>query len=326
MKLPFNREILNLNAKKEVDKIVDFINEQVRENKKDGIVVGLSGGIDSALACALSVEAVGKENVFGLIMPEKDSNPVSKEYALNLANILGIDHEVVDITPTLEAFGTYEKRDRIISEIYPDYDPDSHRIKITLPENIIEKGSFNFYVLTLEGDEGVVYEGRLNKRDLNGIIAATDSKQRTRMMHVYYHAEKLNRFVCGTTNRPEILQGFFVKYGDGGVDIEPLAHLYKCQIYQLSKHLGIPQEIMDRMPSPDTFNSYVGDEEFFFRMPYDMVDLLLYSWEYDVPMSEVCEALDLEKENVERVYRDFESKFKATSCLRKLPPSLLPTG
>ena len=319
--MEFNKDILKLDSKSEVERICEFIQQELRDMKRDGAVVGLSGGIDSALYAALCVKSLGKEKVFGLILPEKESNPISAEYAAKHARQLGIETELIDITPTLEAFGTYKKRDDVIREAFPDYDGKS-RSKITLPADLLARDSFNFFTLKLEDDKGSVRSARLNKKMLNGIVAATDTKQRTRMMHLYYYAEKKNYIVCGTTNKPELIEGLFVKYGDGGVDIEPLSHLYKAQVYQLSEYLGVIPEIIKRTPSPDTWSFEVSDEEFYFRMPYNILDLLLFAWEYNVPTERVCEVMDLTAEQVKRAMRDFNSKYNATRHLRRLPPTL----
>ena len=319
--MEFNKDVLKLDAKSEVERICEFIRQQLRDMKRDGIVVGLSGGIDSALCAALCVKATGKDKVFGLILPEKESNPVSAEYAAKHASQLGIETETVDITPTLEAFGTYQKRDDIIRKAFPDYDSRS-KSKITLPADLLSRESLNFFTLKIDDGKGNVKSARLNKQMLNGIVAATDTKQRTRMMHLYYYAETKNYIVCGTTNKTEVIEGFFVKYGDGGVDIEPLSHLYKNQVYQLSEYLGVIPEIIHRAPSPDTWSFEVSDEEFYFRIPYKILDLLLFAWEYNVPTEEVCEVLDLTAEQVKRAIRDFNAKYNATRHLRRLPPTL----
>ena len=319
--MDFHKDILKVDCKSEVERICSFIKQQVREMRREGALVGLSGGIDSALAAAVCVKALGREKVFGLILPEKESNPISAEYAAKHAKELGIATETVDITPTLEAFGTYEKRDNAIKTVFPEYN-DNYKSKITLPPNLLARDAFNFFTLKIDDGKGNVQSARLNKRALNGIVAATDTKQRTRMMHLYYYAEKMNYIVCGTTNRTEVLEGFFVKYGDGGVDIEPLAHLYKTQVYQLSEHLGVISEIIERAPSPDTFSFQVSDEEFYFRIPYADLDLLLYAWEHNIPVEDVCKAMDLTEEQVKRAKRDFEAKYNATKHLRHLPPAL----
>lgn len=319
--MKFHKDILRIDCEKEVERICEFIREQMLSMRRDGAVIGLSGGIDSALCAELCVRALGKEKVFGLILPEKESNPISKEYALKQAREMGIKTETIDISPTLEGFGTYEKRDRVMREIFPEYDTH-YRFKITLPPDLLSRDAFNFFTLTIDNGRGSVKSARLKKDTLNAIIAATDTKQRTRMMHLYYFAEKMNYFVCGTTNRSETIQGFFVKYGDGGVDIEPIAHLYKTQVYQLSEYTGVIGEIIQRTPSPDTYSFEVSDEEFFFRIPYDKLDLLLYSWGKKVPIAEVCEVMNLTEDQVKRVFRDFSAKYNATRHLRRLPPTL----
>lgn len=319
--MEFHEDILKLDSRSEVERICEFIWQELRDMRRDGAVVGLSGGIDSALSAALCVKALGREKVFGLILPEKESNPISAEYAAKHARQLGIETQTVDITPTLEAFGTYKKRDEVIREAFPDYDGKS-RSKITLPPDLLSRDSFNVFTLKIDDGTGHVRSARLNKKMLNGIVAATDTKQRTRMMHLYYYAEMKNYMVCGTTNKTELIEGLFVKYGDGGVDIEPLSHLYKAQVYQLSESLGVIREIIERTPSPDTWSFEVSDEEFYFRIPYEILDLLLFAWEYNVPTERVCEVMDLTAEQVQRAMRDFNSKYNATRHLRRLPPTL----
>jgi NAD+ synthase len=321
----YHKDVLEIDSEKEAERICGFIKAQTLAMKREGAVIGLSGGIDSALASELCVRALGKEKVFGLILPERESNPVSREYALKHAEKMGIRAEVVDISPALEGFGTYEKRDRVIRDVFPDYRP-GHRIKLTLPPDLLSRDAFNVFALTVDDGAGRVRSARLKKELLNGIIAATDTKQRTRMMHLYYYAEKMNYLVCGTTNKTEAVQGFFVKYGDGGVDIEPIAHLFKTQVYQLSGHLGVMREIIERTPSPDTFSIPVSDEEFYFRIPYDKLDMLLYAWERKLPFRNVGEVMGLTEEQVKRAYRDFSAKHIATEHLRKLPPTLADQG
>lgn len=317
----FHQDVLNIDAGKESARTADFIRDHTGRMRRDGIVIGLSGGIDSAVASELCVRALGKEKVFGLILPEKDTNPVSSEYARKHASHLGIRTETVDITPALEGFSTYEKRDALVRSIFPEFDSGTWKMKIAPPQDILARDSYSFFTLTVANPQGRVKSKRLKKETLLGIVAATNTKQRTRMTQLYYFAEKDNYLVCGTTNKSENIQGFFVKYGDGGVDIEPIAHLYKTQVYQLAGHLGVIPEIIERRPSPDTYSFPVSDEEFYFRMPYDKLDMLLYAWENKVPLADVVRVMGLNEDQVRRAFLDFQSKFRATEHLRTFAPS-----
>jgi NAD+ synthase len=325
-RMKFHKNVLEIDPAVVSEEICEFIrNVVLDEFKREGVVVGLSGGIDSALISTLSVKALGKENVLGVILPEKESNPISQVYATSLAQKLGIRTETINITPTLEDLGAYEKRNLVVKEVFPEFTED-HRFKIGLPQNLLESSRYNFFALKIIDPDGNEKSARLNKNQLLEMVAATDMKQRTRMIHLYYFAEKNNYLVGGTTNKTEYVQGFFVKYGDGGVDLEPIAHLYKTQVYQLAKYLDVPQEIIKRTPSPDTYSAPVSDQEFFFCLPYDLLDLLLYAWEHKIPSSEIKQVLDLKEEQIERVFKDFDSKMRATAFAAKLPPTLTPVG
>jgi NAD+ synthase len=319
--MDFTKDVLKINCPAEAERIIAFIRDQVQSMHRKGIVIGLSGGVDSALSAALSVKAVGKDKVLALLLPDKESSPQSAEFATKQAKLLGIEAPTVDITPVLEAFGTYEKRDAIAKAIYPEFG-EGYKLKITLPADILNKDGYNFFTLTTVDPQGLTKTTRLNNEQAQGIIAATCTKHRTRMMTQYYHSEKNNYLVCGTTNKSEAIQGLFVKYGDGGVDIEPIAHLYKNQVFQLAEYMGVIPEIISRAPCPDTYSAPVTDEEWFFRMPFKQLDLLLYAWENKVELSEVCRVMELTEQQVRRAFRDFTSKHKATEHLRHFPPSL----
>ncbi len=317
----FAKDVLNIDCVAETERVVAFIRDQVRAMHRKGIVIGLSGGVDSALSASLSVRAVGRENVLALLLPDKESSPQSAAFAAAEAERLGIEAMTVDITPVLEAFGTYDKRDAVAKAIYPDFGP-GHTLKITLPTDLLNRDGYNYFTLTVYDPEGRSRSSRLGNDQAQGIIAATCTKHRTRMMAQYYHSEKLNYLVCGTTNKSEAVQGLFVKYGDGGVDIEPIAHLYKDQVFQLARHLGVVPEILDRAPCPDTYSAPVTDEEWFFRMPFKTLDLLLCAWENKVDIAEVGRVMELREDQVKRAFRDFDSKYRTTEHLRHFPPSL----
>jgi NAD+ synthase len=317
----FTKDVLKISCPAEAERIIAFIKDQVQSMHRKGIVIGLSGGVDSALSAALSVKAVGKDKVLALLLPDKESSPQSAEFGSKQAKLLGIETLTVDITPVLEAFGTYEKRDAIAKAIYPDFG-ENHKLKITLPWDVLNKDSYNIFTLTVIDPQGTTRTTRLANEQAQGIIAATCTKHRTRMMAQYYYSEKNNYLVCGTTNKSEAIQGLFVKYGDGGVDIEPIAHLYKNQVFQLAEYVSVIPEILNRAPCPDTYSAPVTDEEWFFRMPFKQLDLLLYAWENKVDIPEICRVMELTEEQVKRVFRDFTSKHHTTEHLRQFPPSL----
>jgi NAD+ synthase len=321
--MAFNKDILRIDPERETERINAFIQKQVASMKKDGAVIGLSGGIDSSICSCLCLKALGRSKVLGLILPEKESNPVSEQYARKHASAIGLDTVTDNITSTLEGFGTYRRRDQAIKEIFPEYS-ETYQSNVTLPADLLTKDTFNFFTLNIKDDQGNTKTARLNNRSARSILAAANSKQITRMMFLNYYAEKNNYLVCGTTNRSEYVQGFFVKYGDGGVDIEPIAHLYKTQVYQLGAYLDIVPEIMSRAPSPDTFSFPVTDQEMHFRLPFDILDLLLYAWENEIPLAGVSEAMGLPEDQVKRAFRDISSKHLATNYLRLPAQSLMP--
>jgi NAD+ synthase len=320
MTMIYDKDVLNLDCAAETARLVEFLRDYARTMRREGAVIGLSGGVDSAVSAELCVRAFGPDRVHGLILPERDSNPISAEYGLRQAQKLGIRTEQIDLTAVLQAFGTYERRDGLIREIFPDYD-SSYKLKISLPPDLLAKDALNFFTLTIAGADGRERSARLGKGSLNGIVATTNTKQRMRMLELYFAAERMNYFVCGTTNKTENVQGFFVKYGDGGVDIEPLAHLYKTQVFQMAEHLGVIEDIRKRKPSPDTYSFVVSDEEFFFRIPFYQLDMLLFAWERKVPVPSVMKVMGLSEDQVQRAYRDFTSKFHATEHIRQHPPS-----
>lgn len=318
----FSKDILKIDSSGEVEKICHFIREMTLKNfKRKGVVVGLSGGIDSAVTAELAVRALGKERVLGVFLPEKESNPISLEYGQKQAAKLGIETVRVEITEHLQSLGMYQRRNSVIKRIIPAFE-DHFKFHITLPQNLLEKDRLNYHSITVEMKEGEKIIRRLSGTDWLEISACQNIKQRIRMIHLYYFAEKNHYIVGGTTNKTELMQGFFVKYGDGGVDIEPLSHLYKTQVYQIANYLGVIQEIIDRPPSPDTYSLPVTDKEFYFCIDYELLDLLLYAYEHKVPRQEVGKALNLDESQIERAFRDFRAKEQATWHLRALPPTI----
>jgi len=317
--MEFSKESPKIDAKSEIEHLSTEIRRQIREDlRKNGAVVGISGGIDSSVVAALCVRSLGRENVLGVIMPEKDSSPDSRRLAEGLAIHLGIDYVIEDITSTLEGFGCYERRDDAIKRIFPEYNSE-YGAKITIASNVLEKDSINYFKLTIKSPGGETKSKRMPPKEYLQIVAASNFKQRSRMAFLYYHAERLNRAVVGTGNKDEHELGFFVKYGDGGTDLKPIAHLYKVQIYQLAKKLDIPAEIIKRIPTTDTYSSEVTQTEFFFGIDFGTLDAIWYGLENNIPANVVAKALGLTEDQVERVWKDIRQKQKTTSYLRREP-------
>ena len=312
----FNRDVLKIDPAEQLEILSGFIVGQLNAVfRRKGVVVGLSGGVDSACMAAIAVHAIGREKVVGLVLPEIESNPVSSEYAAKHAESLGIEYRTVDITSTVDSVLSYAWRDQFIQKLIPEYRP-GYKYNITLPTDLLERDSFSFYCLQVQMPDGELLKKRLSPDEFRSVTAFANIKIRSRMVHLYAEAERRNLLVAGTTNRTEFLLGDFCKYGDGGTDIEPITHLYKNQIYQLADHLEVIPEIINRKPSPDTFSLPVSDQEFFFRIPFDKLDHLLYAWEHDVPARDAAEALDITEDAVKRAFRDFTTKHRATAHLR----------
>ena len=250
-----------------------FIKETVCDQfRKDGIVIGVSGGVDSAVIASLAVDALGPDRVFGLILPEKESAPSSRELGIDLCRALKIRYEEVPITPMVDSFKIYARKEALIREIFPEYDPAVHTTSLSRPPMLAAEQSLNIPSLILLKNQAPLSTKRLSAPQFLYMLSLQNVKQRTRMIVEYMHAEKMNYAVCGTTNKTEMLIGFFVKYGDGGVDLEPIANCYKLQVYELARLLGVDKRIIERAPSPDTWSHYTSDEEISLRIPYDVLD------------------------------------------------------
>jgi len=317
----FSADSLKLDHAREADRIVAAMREQVlRRFRKKGVVVGLSGGIDSSTVAALSVRALGPERVLGLLMPERDSSAETLPLSQQLARHLGIKTVHEDITGILEAVGCYRRRDEAIRLVVPEYGP-GWKSKIVLP-NVFDEDQFRLFSIVVQSPAGRQTEARLTVEAYFGIVAATNFKQRTRKMLEYYHADRLNFAVTGTPNRLEYDQGFFVKLGDGAADIKPIAHLYKTQVYEMARFLQLPEAICSRQPTTDTYSLPQTQEEFYFSVPYDKMDLILCGKNQGLAPAEVGPAVGLTAEQVERVFRDIEAKRRVAHYLHA-PPVLI---
>lgn len=313
----FTPDVLRIDLAAAASAIEQAIRQQVQSLHRKGVVVGLSGGIDSSVVTSLAVRALGASRVLVLFMPERDSSGESLTLGRLLTATLGVPTQLEDIAPIVAAAGCYEKQIEAIRTAFPEYGP-GYKCKITLP-SILAGDRLNVSELTIETPSGERKTSRLSAAAYQQMIAATNYKQRVRKMTEYYHADRLNYVVAGTPNRLEYDQGFFVKLGDGAADIKPIAHLYKSQVYALAEHLGVPEEIRRRPPTTDTFSMPQTQEEYYFALPYQKMDLCLYGRNHNVPAADVGAAIGLTAEQVERVYRDIDQKRRTTQYLHMRP-------
>jgi len=313
---------LHLNPAEETERIAATLRQQLGDALiRRGLVVGMSGGIDSSVCAALAVRAVGVAHVFGLLMPEQDSDRNSLGLASRCAEALGISYEIEDITEILAAVGCYRRRNAAIRRLVPDFQ-DNWRFKVVLPGGRLDSDRLNVSYLAIEAPGGVVRQVRLPPAEYREIVAATNFKQRVRTMLEYYHADRLHYAVVGTPNRLEYDQGFFVKGGDGLADVKPIAHLYKTQVYELAEFLGVPAEIRSRTPTTDTYSLPQTQEEFYFALPTATLDLVLYAHNLGMNPAAVAAELGRTPEEATRALRDIEQKRAATRYLH-MPPLLV---
>jgi NAD+ synthase len=311
-------DVLRLDPAAETEKITDAIRRfMADEIKRRGLVVAMSGGIDSSVVAALCVRALGKERVHALLLPEKDSSSDTLRLSRMMAEHLGLQPEVQDITPVLDACGCYLAQAEAIRSVIPSFGPD-WKCKIVLP-SVVDSDQYRIFSVVAMSPSGEVFKERLGHSAYLGLVAATSFKQRVRKMLEYYHADRLNFAVTGTPNRLEYDQGFFVKNGDGSADVKPIAHLYKSQVYQLARYLGVPEDIASRPPTTDTYSMPQSQEEFYFALPYDKMDLCLYAKNKGIPADALAQELQLSAQQVERVYRDIDAKRSATRYLHLSP-------
>jgi NAD+ synthase len=312
---------LKLDTKQTVEKIVKTIHHQVRTIlRKKGAIIGVSGGIDSSVCAALCTKALGKENILALSLPERDTSSDSTRLGQQLADMLEIKLQIADIAPVLKGARCYELQIEAIRQVFPEYE-EGWKQKVTLP-SILENDRLNVSHLTVQNPAGESKSSRISYQAYLQLIAATNLKQRTRKMTEYLFADQLNYAVCGTPNRLEYDQGFFVKLGDGSADFKPIAHLYKTQVYQIAEALDIPEEIRKRTPTTETFSLPQTQEEFYFSLPYWQMDICLYGLNHNISSAEVAHTANLTSDQVERVYKDIEKKRRATIALH-LPPLLI---
>ena len=315
---PFSRDVLRIDAAAVARHIEGFIRETVFHRlRRKGVVVGLSGGIDSSVVGSLAANALGPDRVLGLLMPEADSSGDSLALAGDLAAAFGIKTVIEDIGGTLAAAGCYRRRDEAIRRAVPEYG-DGWRCKIVLPDQITQPG-YAIYSIVVRSPDGDEQRVRLPLDAYLGIVAATNFKQRVRKMMEYHYADRFRFAVAGTANLLEHDQGFFVKHGDGAADLKPIAHLYKSQVYQLAKHLGVPDRIRRRKPTTDTYPLEQSQEEFYFGLSLEQTDLCIYARDHGLPAADTADAVGLTTDQVERAFHAIDSKREAARYLHAAP-------
>ncbi len=315
--IEISKESLAIDEEAEIERISSFIRDTLAVNlKKRGAVIALSGGIDSSVTAALCVKALGKDKVLGLLMPEQHSSADTSRLAKEVSSFLKIKYIEHDITSILQATGCYSRQDEAIQSLIPQYKPGD-QFKIALPG--ADSQMFRIFSLIVKDSNGNIYKQRMSHESYLSLVAATNFKQRVRKMMEYYYADKFNYAVAGSPNRLEYDQGFFVKSGDGAADFKPIAHLYKTQVYALAKVLGIPEEIQKRPPTTDTYPMEQSQEEFYFTLPYNQMDLCLFAKNAGYPPESVCRSTELTPSEALFVFNDIDSKRRSTRYLHQRP-------
>jgi len=304
---------------KTINSIKNFVKEEISKRfQKRGAVIGISGGIDSAVMAAICAKSIDPKQVLGIIMPEKESNPTSQILAKKVAEQFQIETKIIDITSILESFGVYSIKEQIVKEKFSNFNNNS-KYRVTIPSKISNSAGIPF--LEILDDKNKKYQFKISTSEFLTLIASSSIKHRVRMTLLYYYAEKNNFCVVGTTNKSEFLQGYFVKYGDGGTDLEPLANLYKSQIYQIGEFLKVPNEILEKDASADIWSFNTSDEEFFYSVPYHTVDLILYARENNMTKSEIQKISNLSLEQIEKLLQFQNQKQVKSQHMREIPHS-----
>jgi len=316
-------EVLRIDAPRETERISEAIRDQVFNRlRRKGAVIGVSGGIDSSVVAFLCARALGNDRVQTLFTPEAESSPDSLRLGRMVAERLNVPSVVEEITPILQGARCYQRRDDAVRLVVPEYG-EGFKCKIVLP-GILDESRYALFSVVVQARNGECKKVRLTPTAYLGILAASNFKQRTRKMVEYYYADLLQYAVAGTPNRLEYELGFFVKNGDGAADFKPIAHLFKSQVYQLADYLGVPDEIRQRPPTTDTYSLGQSQEEFYFTLPLEKMDLCLYGRDRGIPALDLTQATGLTSEQIERVYAGIDAKRRVAMYLHAAPIGMEP--
>jgi len=306
-------DVLALDEAAEIERIAAWMRDVVPSSlRRRGVVVAMSGGIDSSCCAALAVRAFGPSRVFGLLLPERDSSAPSTALGRELVAHLGIAHAEINLTTALDALGAYRDRDAAMARAIPGYG-EGWRSKIVLTGSL--EGGINHFRLVAHSPDGAAHDVRLGTREYLEIVAATNHKQRLRKAMEYHYADRLHYAVIGTPNRLEYDQGFFVKNGDGAADLKPIAHLYKTQVYALARAMGLPESLCTTTPTTDTYSLAQGQDEFYFALPYAQMDLALWSHENSRSAADLAAGLHRTETQAQAIYTDIEAKRRVAQYL-----------
>lgn len=313
-----NMDWLNIDPETTALRIESAVQTIVRKQlKRKGVVVGLSGGIDSSVVAALCARSLGNDHVLGLMMPERECSLASLRLGSILAEHLRIPVITEEITGLLRTAGCYTRRDEAIRQFVPDFGP-MHSCKLVTAD-LAAGARYPYPSLVVETPDGLSQKIHLTARTYLEIVAASNFKQRVRAMLEYYYADRLQYAVAGTPNRLEFDQGFFVKNGDGAADLKPIAHLYKSQVRQLADYYQLPEEIRERPSTTDTFSLEQSQEEFYFGISLHAFDLCLYGKNYEIAPEIVADKASLSADLVRTIYTAIDSKRRATAYLHSEP-------
>jgi NAD+ synthase len=301
----------NFDAGGVADRLSSGCAEAVRSLDRRGAVVAISGGIDSSVVAALCCRGLGPERVMCLRLPERDVGDSSSDLGLELANALGVPTVEQSVTAPLEALGCYSTRDDAIRKVFPDYEPTwKHKLVRSAPS-----GGMIVFSLVVQRPDGSQERRRMPAGAYRDLLAATNMKQRVRKLLEYTWADRLHYAVIGTPNLLEFDQGFFVKGGDGQADVKPIARLYKTQVYALARALGLPDSIVNRAPTTETFSLAQSQEEFYFGHPHERMDLLVWGHSRGAAPEELAPRVGLGPADVEVAYAEIERRRIATRYL-----------